>query len=69
MKSMKRHLFKRIGSHVLNVEEMYRVLARIEACMNSRPLTPVSDDPNDFTALTPGHFLIGQCLFEIPDDD
>ena len=28
--------------------------------MNSRPLTTVSDDPNDEPVLTPNHFLIGQ---------
>lgn len=39
-----------------------------EAGVNSRPLTPVSNDPNDFTALNPGYFLTEQCLFEVTDD-
>lgn len=33
VKSMKRHLLKTIGSHVLNVEEMYMVLAKIKVCI------------------------------------
>jgi hypothetical protein len=35
---------------------------QIEACLNSRPLTPISNDPNDLIALSPSHFLIGDLL-------
>lgn len=34
----------------------------IEAVLNSRPLTPISDDPQELAALTPSHFLIGERL-------
>ena len=32
----------------------------LEQTLNARPLTAVSDDPEDLTALTPNHFLLGQ---------
>ena len=39
---------------------MYTILVEIEGAINSRPITPVSDDMNDFQPLIPNHFLIGR---------
>ncbi|XP_062535483.1 uncharacterized protein LOC134204724 [Armigeres subalbatus] len=40
---------------------------QLESAMNSRPLLPMSDDPNDLAALTPAHFLIGTSMYALPD--
>ena len=32
----------------------------VEQTLNARPLTAVSDHPDDLTALTPTHFLLGR---------
>ena len=37
--------------------------------LNSRPLFPMSNDPNDFSPLTPGHFLIGDSMISLPQED
>ena len=36
------------------------IIIGVESQLNSRPLTTVSDDPNDEPVLTANHFLIGQ---------
>ncbi|XP_062538491.1 uncharacterized protein LOC134206783 [Armigeres subalbatus] len=47
VKSLKAHMKKVIGNRMLKPDEMSTVVAQIEACLNSRPLTPLSNDPND----------------------
>ena len=62
VKSMKVHLRKIVGDVKLSFEELATVLTQVEACLNSRPLTPLPDADDGFEALTPGHFLVGQPL-------
>lgn len=65
----KRHLLKVEGNITLTHEEMATVLAQMEACLKSRPLTLLSDDINDPLPLTPGHFLVGEPLINIADEN
>lgn len=69
IKSMKSHLQRVIGNQILSYEEFYTVLTQVEAVLNSRPLCPISSDPNDLSALTPGHFLSLESLTSLPDPD
>ncbi|XP_050557832.1 uncharacterized protein LOC126911988 [Spodoptera frugiperda] len=57
VKSLKYHLKRVIGSQKLTFEEYSTLLAQIEACLNSRPLCALSEDPEDLDCLTPFHFL------------
>jgi len=65
VKSFKFHLRRAIGSRTLSKAEFATLLCQIEACLNSRPIAAVSDDPGDLFALTPGHFLIGRSLLSV----
>ncbi|XP_075157657.1 uncharacterized protein LOC142230924 [Haematobia irritans] len=69
VKSFKSHLKKTIPDMTFTFEELSTILARIESCLNSRPLSPASDDPNDLSPLTPGHFLIGAPMLSPAEPD
>lgn len=66
VRSVKFHLRRVIGEHALTYEELSTLLCEIEACLNSRPITAMSEDPEDFSVLTPGHFLVGEALVAVP---
>ena len=67
VKSVKYHLKRVVGDTLLTFEEMNTLLTQIEAVLNSRPLSPLTDDPDDLQALTPGHFLVGNAPSVIPE--
>lgn len=66
VKSTKFHLKRLLGNASYTYEEMLTILCQIEGCLNSRPLCPISNNPDDFSILTPGHFLIGRPLIARP---
>ncbi|XP_038116940.1 uncharacterized protein LOC119769111 [Culex quinquefasciatus] len=69
VRALKHHIRRVVGTEALTTEAMQTVLCQIESCLNSRPLTAVSESPNDVTAITPGHFLVGSALQSIPEPD
>ncbi|XP_066585411.1 uncharacterized protein [Prorops nasuta] len=48
VKATKHHLVRVIGEYALTFEEFATLLAEIEACLNSRPLCPLTGDMEDY---------------------
>ncbi|XP_038117200.1 uncharacterized protein LOC119769297 [Culex quinquefasciatus] len=69
VRSAKHHILRVIGDEPISIEDMNTLLVQVEGCLNSRPITPMSDDPNDLEPLTPAHFLVGTSLKALPDRD
>ena len=57
IRMVKRILQTVTGQQHLDDEGLQTVMCEIEAILNSRPLTTMSDDPNDLEPLTPNHLL------------
>ncbi|XP_076643557.1 uncharacterized protein LOC143353835 [Halictus rubicundus] len=62
VRSVKHHLRRIIGTFTPTAEEMETLLCKVEATLNSRPLTRIRDDADCLEILTPGHFLTGSPL-------
>lgn len=67
IRCVKHHLIRTMGDGSMTYDDLATVLTRIESCLNSRPLIPMTNDPEDFTYITPGHFMIGDSLLAIPE--
>lgn len=63
----KYHLKRTLQNQLLSYEDFNTLLVQVESLINSRPLTPLTDDPTNYEAITPGHFLIGQSLQSLPE--
>ena len=67
VRSVKEPLRKVLGKALLFSQELATVLTRIEAVINSRPLTTVSDGVRDLMPITPAHLALGRSLLSLPD--
>lgn len=64
--SVKLALRKSLGIKYVSQTELETILTEVESCINSRPLTFVSDEPDFDHYLTPSHFLIGRNITSKP---
>lgn len=69
IKSFKYHFFRIVRGANLNYEEFLTVIVQVEGILNSRPLCPLSANEDDFSVLTPAHFLINRSLNSINEPD
>lgn len=70
VRSTKYDLKRVLQKNVLTYEQLNTVLVEIVSVLNSRPLIPISStDLDDYSYLTPSHFLISNSLTSYPETD
>ncbi|XP_068229312.1 LOW QUALITY PROTEIN: uncharacterized protein [Palaemon carinicauda] len=60
IRSVKLALRKTLNLNYVSKSELETILVEIESCINSRPLTYVSDELDSIHYLTPSHFILGR---------
>ena len=62
-----RKIFKAlVKMQILSDECLQTLMCEVEAILNARPLTKVSDDPSDLSVLTPNHLLLFKTSSNLP---
>lgn len=69
VKSAKYHFKRVIGNLLLTYEQFNTIIIQIEGILNSRPITPLSNDITDFSFLTPAHFLLSKPITAPPEPE
>ena len=59
-------MFAILGTRRLTLRVLTTTMCLVEQTLNARPLTPVSDDPEDLEALAPHHFLLWRPVMAEP---
>ncbi|GFX28191.1 uncharacterized protein TNCV_15301 [Trichonephila clavipes] len=67
VKSFKFYLKRAVGNLKMTLEEFLTIITQIEGILNSRPITPLSEDIDELEVLTPGHFLNGRPITSISE--
>ncbi|UYV65901.1 hypothetical protein LAZ67_3005848 [Cordylochernes scorpioides] len=67
IRSLKDILKRMLGTSTLTYQQLMTLLCHAEAVMNGRPMTYVSDDPNDLVTISPSMFLQEQTEVEFPE--
>ena len=49
-----------LKDYIVTEETFHNYLVEIESIINSRPLTPITNNPDDIESSTPNHFLVGR---------
>lgn len=66
VKSVKFFLKRMEDSSTMTYEDFNTALCKIEALLNSRPMYPLSNNPEELEALTPAHFAIQRTFLHTP---
>jgi hypothetical protein len=66
IRSTRFHLKAIAQEQLLTDEQLHTFMTEVEKILNDRPITPVSDDPRDPTALTPSMLLLMKTNTSIP---